>query len=406
MCSGTSKIPYFAQRRKKEQLFKAVKRLRAPMSYGILERRKVTKRLLNTLRFNVDPTFPIFKKRPSRFKQALLAKQRFRWFYSPKNEKVLKFYVRSASFKSFSPVQGLLGLMESQVSMVLLRSGFFRSLRHIRQSIKHGLVYVNGQTISSTAHRLLPGDEISLSPRLSYFLLAGLGKYDHQRRRPLRRWLPPYLEFSPSLFRWIFSSEPTFNQVSYPFGDISPTPLSRASRRNSFFRRKLKSARFVNMHWHTNNTTYKDKEKIHKQKPSKQERYKTTKRQNRAIHINQQQAFDKKFNYHNKGKHFTEQNNNTANRKKNFSSVHNRLFHTVTDQFFNKKSKKYLAKVKREQRQRLFSKFSKASYSNSGVTRLYKYKGKFGSKPNKNSAKKRLSWIFKIWDYYSMISRP
>ncbi|MCO5222784.1 MAG: 30S ribosomal protein S4 [Thermomicrobiales bacterium] len=104
------------------------------------------------------------RRRKSDYGVQLLEKQRLRFQYNV-GEKYLQRMFERASRMPGATGENLVGLLESRMDSIVLRSGFAPTIYAARQYVTHGHFLVNGQKATIPSQRLRPGDVISVKPR-------------------------------------------------------------------------------------------------------------------------------------------------------------------------------------------------------------------------------------------------
>ncbi|KAN0036270.1 hypothetical protein ACTA71_002912 [Dictyostelium dimigraforme] len=229
--------------RQRKNLTKFIKR--AFMDMGELKQyKRYTKTRLNIISNKVfllkNELYPLQSKKP--FTQNLTLHRLFRKFYL--NLKVKQFKLLYTRYKGNEKV--IIQQLEKRVDMVLLRSGFVRSLYEARQIINHKHILVNGKIARLPGYMINVGDIISfkegsIKKKLLKRLKKGLiskqtrqrtrridrkfrfkpfKKYKRQRKKnknKVRATGPNYLEISHSLLLISLIEEPKLTAIKYPF---------------------------------------------------------------------------------------------------------------------------------------------------------------------------------------------
>nr|YP_009330408.1 ribosomal protein S4 [Coccophora langsdorfii]ANS72180.1 ribosomal protein S4 [Coccophora langsdorfii] len=86
-----------------------------------------------------------------------------RRFYGDLSHNTLKFLC-GLLFKSKTPTQGLLGILERRIDVTLYRLGFFHSIFYSRQAVQHNKILVNGEYIKNSNFILKKGDFVEFCP--------------------------------------------------------------------------------------------------------------------------------------------------------------------------------------------------------------------------------------------------
>jgi small subunit ribosomal protein S4 len=220
---------------------------------------------LSRLGFNINDHPKILhdkmkKKKWVRFKNALprktteygallLAKQRLKYFYGNITERnILNLYKKGKNLRGNNGVN-FLKQLEKRLDTVLFRSRFSNSFEDIRQLIAHGHICVNGKVVKTSSFVIEPGDCISVKPT-SYLMvfkkvLKSLEIYLNitdntspsedsifQNKFKLLNQ-PDYLEVNLNILECIFISNPSIEQLTYPF----PLDLKRIIQYYEFQRK-------------------------------------------------------------------------------------------------------------------------------------------------------------------------
>ncbi|NP_050106.1 ribosomal protein S4 (mitochondrion) [Dictyostelium discoideum] len=197
---------------------------------GKIYRKKIKKKKIN------------LKKQQEPFTQNLTLHRLFRKFYL--NLKLKQFKLLYKKYKGNEKV--IIQQLEKRVDMVLLRSGFVRSLYEARQIINHKHLLVNGKIASLPGYMINVGDIISfkegsmkrkLLKRLKKGLISKKSRkrwtnrnfkfkrfqnYKRKRQKKknknkVRATGPNYLEISHSLLLISLIEEPKLTAIKYPF---------------------------------------------------------------------------------------------------------------------------------------------------------------------------------------------
>lgn len=143
----------------------------------------------------------------------MVDKQKFRHYWGNISENKFRHLFRTAHRKAVPKFEAFIEKMETTLIGVVLRSGFFDSVFHIKQLIAHGHVYVNGVVVREYYSRLNVGDYLSFSDVIKQAL----------RKRPIRLFLnklaipPSYLIISYKIFTVLLADWPRTYSVYYPF---------------------------------------------------------------------------------------------------------------------------------------------------------------------------------------------
>lgn len=91
----------------------------------------------------------------------LMEKQRLRYQYNLR-ERQLTQYFRRASAKLGNTGEVVIGMLETRLDVLVLRSGFARTIYQARQLVVHGHVQVNGKKCDRPSAALKVGDKIAI----------------------------------------------------------------------------------------------------------------------------------------------------------------------------------------------------------------------------------------------------
>ncbi|KAK5574385.1 hypothetical protein RB653_003322 (mitochondrion) [Dictyostelium firmibasis] len=180
---------------------------------GKIYRKKIKKKKIN------------LKKQEEPFYQKLMVYRLFRRFYINLKLKQLKTLYKKYKGKEEQIIQQL----EKRLDMILLRSGFVRSIYEARQLINHKNILVNGKVASVPGYAIKVGDMISfkegsqkrgLIKRIKKLLFPGIirrGQVERKCKRRVRATGPNYLEISYRLLLINLIMEPKLTAIKYPF---------------------------------------------------------------------------------------------------------------------------------------------------------------------------------------------
>ena len=96
----------------------------------------------------------------SDFGAQLLEKQKARFTYGL-SESQFSRYVHEAREKK-SPIEGLLGRLESRLDNVVFRAGLVKTRRAARQLVSHGHVTVNGKRMNVPSYQVKTGETVAI----------------------------------------------------------------------------------------------------------------------------------------------------------------------------------------------------------------------------------------------------
>ena len=135
------------------------------------------------------------------YKERLLNRQKFKYFYGCLNNKQLKNEFNKITALSFK-IDNLIMNLEQRLDLLLYRTRLFKSLFDIQQKISHNLIKLNYSSNTFKNHKMKVGDYVWLSNS------CGLFKSN---------LLPVHLEWSPKLRICVLIKEPTIPTLKYPF---------------------------------------------------------------------------------------------------------------------------------------------------------------------------------------------
>ena len=135
------------------------------------------------------------------YKQKIIIKKVFNLFYSNLNRIYIKKTIKN-SIKNSNQIKNklnmkkyLIGILESRLDVILVRSHFVLSIRNARQLIKHRHVFVNNNNITDSSVLLTKGDSIRFTKKshkiIKYYLTLS----------PLWPLTPTYLQVNYRLFQ-------------------------------------------------------------------------------------------------------------------------------------------------------------------------------------------------------------
>lgn len=133
----------------------------------------------------------------------------------------------------------LIGTLETSISNILLRSGFFKTPHEVRHAIAHREITINGKTVKAPQAKLKIGQHLSfvasLKKHYKMFFISWLLKYARKRKfqfkkqqkkklafSPLCRFISPignsrYLVLNPLNMSMVLLYKPQVKQVYFPF---------------------------------------------------------------------------------------------------------------------------------------------------------------------------------------------
>lgn len=167
----------------------------------------------------------------------------FRRLYRNKINIKLPFYKsqRDSRFYKKTDLRNnkFIGTLESTVSNILLRSGFFKTPHEVRQAMAHNEITVDGVLVKSLHAKLRVGQHLSFAPALKkhykLFLTAWLTTHARKRKKlfkkrklkkmsfsPICRFISPignsrYLVLNPRNVSMTLLYKPQVQQVYFPF---------------------------------------------------------------------------------------------------------------------------------------------------------------------------------------------
>jgi small subunit ribosomal protein S4 len=102
------------------------------------------------------------RRNMSSYKERLLEKQRLRFQYHVSEKQLRKYYDKARRQTERTTGDALIGLLESRLDALVLRSGFAKTIYQARQFVSHGHILVNGKRIDRPSFHVLPGTVISV----------------------------------------------------------------------------------------------------------------------------------------------------------------------------------------------------------------------------------------------------
>jgi small subunit ribosomal protein S4 len=102
------------------------------------------------------------RRNMSSYKERLLEKQRLRFQYHVSEKQLTRYYEKARRQTERTTGDALIGLLESRLDALVLRSGFAKTIYQARQFVSHGHILVNGKRIDRPGYHVLPGTEISV----------------------------------------------------------------------------------------------------------------------------------------------------------------------------------------------------------------------------------------------------
>jgi small subunit ribosomal protein S4 len=105
------------------------------------------------------------RRNMSGYKERLLEKQRLRFQYHVSEKQLRRYYDKARRQTERTTGDALIGLLESRLDALVLRSGFAKTIYQARQFVSHGHVLVNGKRIDRPAYHVLPGTTIGIATK-------------------------------------------------------------------------------------------------------------------------------------------------------------------------------------------------------------------------------------------------
>jgi small subunit ribosomal protein S4 len=103
--------------------------------------------------------------RRSDYAQQLDEKQKLSFIFNIR-EKQLRRYFKEARNQSGPTGENLMVLLERRLDNLVYRAGFAATIWAARQLVGHGHVLVNGKRLDLPSYQAIPGDQISLRPKM------------------------------------------------------------------------------------------------------------------------------------------------------------------------------------------------------------------------------------------------
>lgn len=105
------------------------------------------------------------RRNMSSYKERLLEKQRLRFQYHVSEKQLRRYYDKARRQTERTTGDALLGLLESRLDALVLRSGFAKTIYQARQFVSHGHILVNGKRIDRPGYHVIPGTTISVASK-------------------------------------------------------------------------------------------------------------------------------------------------------------------------------------------------------------------------------------------------
>jgi small subunit ribosomal protein S4 len=105
------------------------------------------------------------RRNMSSYKERLLEKQRLRFQYHVSEKQLRRYYDKAQRQTERTTGDALIGLLESRLDALVLRTGFAKTIYQARQFVSHGHVLVNGKRIDRPSYHVVPGTKISISTK-------------------------------------------------------------------------------------------------------------------------------------------------------------------------------------------------------------------------------------------------
>jgi small subunit ribosomal protein S4 len=105
------------------------------------------------------------RRNMSSYKERLLEKQRLRFQYHVSEKQLRRYYDKARRQTEHTTGDALLGLLETRLDAVVLRSGFAKTIYQARQFVSHGHVLVNGKRVDRPGYQVTPGTTIAIAKK-------------------------------------------------------------------------------------------------------------------------------------------------------------------------------------------------------------------------------------------------
>jgi ribosomal protein S4 len=164
------------------------------------------------------------------YKNTLVAKQQFRYYYGNiRDFQVKTAYRRAATANMSKTLIRFFQYMENRADLLLFRIGFANSIRTARQWIQHRKVLYNGKVLTTGYASLQPGDVLHLCPSvweevrkgIFFRLPKKIYRFRGRRRLIRRRVLSPGLQHVPN---WL-----EVDYTTFAIGSIRPLRIEEVS---------------------------------------------------------------------------------------------------------------------------------------------------------------------------------
>ena len=97
------------------------------------------------------------RRRQSNYGRQLLEKQRLRYQYNISERQMRNYFDKASRMKGVAG-DNLVGLLESRLDALVLRSGFAPTIFAARQFVSHGHIHVNGRKVNIPSYQVREGD--------------------------------------------------------------------------------------------------------------------------------------------------------------------------------------------------------------------------------------------------------
>jgi small subunit ribosomal protein S4 len=151
------------------------------------------------------------RKKESNYGVQLREKQKVKRLYGLL-ERQFKHYFRIAEKAKGVTGLTLLQLLERRLDNVIFRMNLASSRAEARQSVQHGLVYVNDKRVDIPSYTVSLGDEITLKTKRDTFVK----KVKETQETFKDRAVPKWLQVVPNEFRSKVVAMPTKEDVGFP----------------------------------------------------------------------------------------------------------------------------------------------------------------------------------------------
>lgn len=149
------------------------------------------------------------RRKPTNYAEALIEKQKIRYYYGLREKHLRKYFDKARRFKG-NTGEHLLILCERRLDNVVRRAGFTLTRPQARQGVVHGHFQLNGRTVTCPSIQVRAGDVVSIKNRPN--LKRMYQEVVASGTSPGCNWI----SFDEEELRAVVTTLPSFEDVSLP----------------------------------------------------------------------------------------------------------------------------------------------------------------------------------------------